>query len=169
MDLGLYGLRNTARRYPDLDLVAGDVYHLSFGQRTFDGIILSEVLEHLAHPEQALKNLQVILKQKGWLLISVPYCEKIRQTLCIHCNRLTPVDAHLHSFDEISLHRLAERTGFAPVRSLRFMDSGLERLGFARLSSPFPYLFWHIIDLIMVRLRNHPSYLVAIFRKAGNS
>lgn len=169
MDLGLFGLRNTACRYPDLDLVAGDVYQLPFGPQTFDGVVLSEVLEHLAYPELALKSLKVILKEEGWLLICVPYREKIRQTLCIHCNRLTPVDAHLHSFDEGSLCHIAEDTGFAPVRILRFMDSGLERLGFARLSSPFPYLVWSVIDLLMVRLRDHPSYLLALFRKAGSS
>lgn len=165
MDLGLFGLRNTARRYPDLDLVAGDVYQLPFGPRTFDGAVLSEVLEHLAHPERALKGLRVILKDEGWLLICVPYREKIRQTLCIHCNRLTPVDAHLHSFDEGSVRRLAESAGFVPVRTLRFMDSGLERFGFARLSSPFPYLVWGVIDLLMVRLRDQPSYLLALFRR----
>lgn len=34
----------------------------------------------------------------GTLIVTTPYNEKIVYTLCIHCNRPTPMHAHLHAF-----------------------------------------------------------------------
>ena len=165
MDMGFYGLKRTAKRFPELTLMAGDVYYPPFCPRSFEGIILSEVLEHLADPADALSGLSKLLKKDGWLLITVPYREQIHQTLCIHCNRLTPVDAHLHSFDMPSLKEIAFKAGLSSVRMFPFMDSGLERLGFARMTAICPYLFWRTIDRAMVSLKNRPSYLFALFRR----
>ena len=44
--------------------------------------------------------------KEGKLIITVPYKEKIQYHLCIHCNQLTPANAHLHSFDENTIQKL---------------------------------------------------------------
>src|SRR4030043_1608594 len=76
--------------------VSGDVYNLPFESDSFEYIILSEVLEHLDKPENALREIYRVLKSKGSLVISVPYKEKLTYQICIHCNQLTPTNSHLH-------------------------------------------------------------------------
>ncbi|MCQ2189989.1 MAG: class I SAM-dependent methyltransferase [Paludibacteraceae bacterium] len=41
-------------------------------QEKYDLVLCSEVLEHLLHPNQALKNLSGLLKENGKLIITVP-------------------------------------------------------------------------------------------------
>lgn len=48
------------------------IYSLPFPDGSFDCIILSEVLEHLAQEKKALLELRRILKKNGTLLITVP-------------------------------------------------------------------------------------------------
>ncbi len=56
--------------FPDLDLKVGDIYHLPYADNTFDVVICSEVLEHLEHPDQALREL--VRVSRAYCLFSVP-------------------------------------------------------------------------------------------------
>lgn len=49
---------------------------LSFKEETFDKIILSEVIEHIYHEEEILKELWRVLKPNGCLIISTPYAQQ---------------------------------------------------------------------------------------------
>ncbi len=90
--------------------ITGDSYYLPFKNHSFDFIVISEVLEHLEFPEKAIKEINRVLKENGKLIITVPYKEKIQYHLCIHCNKLTPANAHLHSFDEKKIKDLLINT-----------------------------------------------------------
>jgi len=50
-----------------------DVYKLPYKDKTFDTVLFFEVLEHLEHPELALKELQRISKKN--IILSVPNCD----------------------------------------------------------------------------------------------
>ena len=56
--------------HPQLDMQQGSVYELPFENDTFDVVICSEVLEHLEHPEKALKELGRVTRK--YIVISVP-------------------------------------------------------------------------------------------------
>ncbi len=53
-------------------LVCADIMELPFPDGAFDGIICSEVLEHIENDKKAAKELYRILAEKGVLAVSVP-------------------------------------------------------------------------------------------------
>jgi ubiquinone/menaquinone biosynthesis C-methylase UbiE len=60
--------------YPPLPFVVlrGDAERLPFPDASFDRVLCSEVLEHVAHPERAAAELVRVLKPAGLLAVSVP-------------------------------------------------------------------------------------------------
>lgn len=61
---GLYGTRPQ---------VFADGAHLPFATASFDTVLLLEVLEHVAEPEQVLAEISRVLKPEGVFLVSVPF------------------------------------------------------------------------------------------------
>jgi SAM-dependent methyltransferase len=61
----------TKNSFNNLDFVLGDAETLDL-KRTFDVIICSEVLEHMSHPNLALKTLSNHLAPKGIAILTVP-------------------------------------------------------------------------------------------------
>lgn len=57
--------------FPKYQLEVGDIYHLSFKNNSKDLVVCTEVLEHLEHPREALKEL--VRVSKKYLLLSVPH------------------------------------------------------------------------------------------------
>lgn len=55
-----------------LRFVTGDIQDLSLDLGTFDVILMSEVLEHLNHPERAMRNVRNHLVDGGVLLLTTP-------------------------------------------------------------------------------------------------
>jgi len=54
-------------------LVCGDIEHLPFAESSFDKILMSEVLEHLADHTTGLRELLRVLRPGGILALSVPH------------------------------------------------------------------------------------------------
>jgi 2-polyprenyl-3-methyl-5-hydroxy-6-metoxy-1,4-benzoquinol methylase len=55
-----------------LPVQLGDLYHLDFHNNSIDVVILMEVIEHLAAPDQAIKEIHKVLKPGGKLIIIFP-------------------------------------------------------------------------------------------------
>lgn len=53
-------------------LVAGDAEHIPFKEKSFDVIVMAEVLEHLLNPSDALKECKRLLRKGGVLVITTP-------------------------------------------------------------------------------------------------
>ena len=62
-------LRN---QYPNIAVVKDDITTTRFGPRSFDLILCSEVIEHLSDSRAALRNLNVLLRPGGILILSTP-------------------------------------------------------------------------------------------------
>lgn len=73
LDLNAGRLRWAQREGVPAALVCGDICRLPFADASFDKVLLSEVLEHLADDRRALRELYRILKPGGILAISVPH------------------------------------------------------------------------------------------------
>jgi SAM-dependent methyltransferase len=71
---------------------------LNFEDNSFDTVVCLEVLEHLEDPESALKELVRVSRKR--VIVTVPFNEKIRYLLCLHCAKYTPHSGHLHSFNK---------------------------------------------------------------------
>ena len=85
--------------------LVADVYHLPLKPNSVDCIIAAEIIEHVVDPGIFIEKLYQVLKPGGTLIITTPFKEKIEYYLCVHCNRPTPKNAHLHSFDEAKMMR----------------------------------------------------------------
>lgn len=94
----------------------GDAYKLPFADNTFDHIICSEVLEHLADDQLAIKEMTRVLKDKGSLNISVPrtWPEKICWVLSKEYH-LVP-GGHIRIFSAKTLQKNIEKYHFSKTK-----------------------------------------------------
>jgi ubiquinone/menaquinone biosynthesis C-methylase UbiE len=69
LDLDRAGLE-AARAQNRVPLLQGSITELPFGDNAFDLVICAEVLEHVADPHPALRELQRIARR--WVILSVP-------------------------------------------------------------------------------------------------
>ena len=145
--------------------VRGDVLALPFTDNSFDAVISSEVIEHVPHLAGYLANIIRVLKPGGRAVITTPYDEKIQYSLCVHCNRQTPLHAHIHSFRENSLDELLVQH---PDVTCRAYTTSNKALLYARghyLLAPLPYPAWRAVDSLANWLINRPARLVFVLDK----
>jgi ubiquinone/menaquinone biosynthesis C-methylase UbiE len=145
--------------------VSGDVYNLPFETGSFDFIILSEVLEHLDKPEEALKEIFRVLIVGGVFIVSVPYKEKLTYQICIHCNKPTPTYAHLHVFDKPKLSTMVQNAGFRIEKTHKFLNKIPNRLHVNRILKFLPYKYWKIIDSFSTSLMDKPASIMVVGTK----
>ena len=152
VDISDKNLRHIQQKYdPDgkgLYIVA-DLYNLPFKQDIFDGATSNDVYEHLDEPEKAAGEVQRCLKQNGQFYVSVPYKENLIYYICIHCNKPTPVNAHLHSFDEKSLGEIFIDNGFVIEKYKKFINKALlVTFIYYVFCRWMPYWLWRAIDVV---------------------
>lgn len=149
-----------------LNFVTADIYNLPFSDTSFRWVILSEVMEHLHDPDRTLLEIHRVLEEEGRIVITVPHRERIRYTLCIHCNRPTPVNAHLWSFTREEVAARVEKWGFTVVRIGEISNRILEYFRFPWFARWAPYLFWRWGDSLLNRFK-HGAYLCVVAEKSG--
>lgn len=67
------GARSLASKRGDAEILSGSLPHdIPFGEKSFDLVVLLDVLEHLEDDEASLRKLRTRLKPGGWILITVP-------------------------------------------------------------------------------------------------
>ena len=172
IDLGLDSIRRASARIGNLLAKAsgsrneravyftlGDVYRLPYEDGYFNAVVASEIIEHLERPGEAVQEFARVIRPGGTLVVSTPYNEKIEYTLCIHCNRKTPVNAHLNSFDEKKIEQLLAGVGFSLNRTIRFMCRPAERLGLAGLTALLPHSLWRTIDGTLCALFGRQTFM----------
>jgi ubiquinone/menaquinone biosynthesis C-methylase UbiE len=139
-----------------------DVYRLPFRDGSFHVVVASEVLEHLNTPADAVREMRRVLASGGRIVISTPYKEKIQYYLCIHCNKRTPANAHLQSFDKQKLLTLFHS---AQLNNVRFYTIGNKVFIYSRLSYLLrflPFAMWKTIDGLCNLILDKPSHIAAI-------
>jgi SAM-dependent methyltransferase len=64
--------RRNVGHLPDMTLTRGTIYALPFADGYFDGVILSEILEHIDDDVRGLREVRRVLKPGGVVAITVP-------------------------------------------------------------------------------------------------
>ncbi|MCB2204400.1 methyltransferase domain-containing protein [bacterium] len=147
VDLGLRNLQRIREMHGERAwCVVADAAHLPFRPGSFTCGIASEVLEHCNDPEHVVRECAQLLGSGGRLVISTPYREVIRYSLCIHCNKPTPLNAHLHSFDEKRLTAMFTGAGLSQTRSFIFQNKAFLHLRLSQILRFLPYPLWRVID-----------------------
>ena len=161
IDTSFHKLKEGKRRVKEADFIRAAVQKLPFQPETFDKVLCLELLEHLKDPSKALNEIDLMLKKRGILIVSVPYKERIRMIQCVHCGKLTPLYGHLHSFDEEKMSSILPRN-YSVIRQ--------EYIG-TPVSSYFvlshcPTRFWKIIDnLSRLLLGFRPYWFISKVQK----
>ncbi len=143
--------------------VMTDAHRLPFRSNSVEFVIASEILEHLNDPAAATAEIWRVLKPGGKAVVSTPYKEKLRYTLCIHCNQVTPWNAHLHSFDEKML--IDYFPNEARKMSHIFCSKILAVARAPRIFSKLPLWLWRAIDLPLVKLIDKAQHVVVVIEK----
>jgi ubiquinone/menaquinone biosynthesis C-methylase UbiE len=152
-------LSRRPRQDSPIRFVQGDIYRLPYDDASFDAVVASEIIEHLENPREAFSEVARVLKSGGYFIVATPYMEKLQYTLCIHCNEKTPVNAHLHSFDENALTDMLSGAGLAADGSKKYSSKYAAMFGMAGLTFFLPYAFWRAVDSILCGLLGKQSHI----------
>lgn len=170
VDLGIANLRKLrAKLGTSAILVAADAYHLPFRDGSFNCVIASEVLEHLNEPAVVLNEARRVLRGDGRIIASTPYKEKLRYSLCIHCNTPTPMNAHLHSFDETRHTGMMRDAGFDAVRCTLLVNKLLLYSRISLLLSFLPFRLWRCVDAMVNLLLRKSAIIIVSARSLTTS
>lgn len=140
--------------------ITGDVYALPIKPDTFDCIIAAEIIEHVPDPRKFIDCLIQVLRPGGSLVISTPYNEKLKYSLCIHCNRPTPENAHIHSFDEKKILSLVPPGQAESAITYAFANKALIMLRTHVLLKSLNFRLWRLVDKLSNKILNKPSRLL---------
>jgi ubiquinone/menaquinone biosynthesis C-methylase UbiE len=145
--------------------IVADSFRLPFRDNTLDCIIASEIIEHTYNPSEFIKELFRVVSKGGRLIISTPYKEKLRYHLCIHCNKKTPENAHLHSFDENVLEELYKEDDLKKFYFIVFGNKALIFLRTHIILQYLPYSVWYGIDWLANKIYEKPLHIVCVYEK----
>jgi 2-polyprenyl-3-methyl-5-hydroxy-6-metoxy-1,4-benzoquinol methylase len=109
-----------SRAHFGVDNAVGSAYSPPGEGAPWDAIASWDVIEHLAHPPEALRRLRELLRPRGWLFVSTPDAGSlVARLLGRRWHYLDPVQ-HITVFSRKSLRALLEGAGFdvVTVRSL---------------------------------------------------
>ncbi len=141
--------------------IIGDALNPPFRNESFDCIIASEIIEHTVEPGVFIKSMLNLIKPGGKLIVSTPYKEVIPYYLCVHCNKLTPRNAHLHSFDENKLEELNTDKNKYAFKYYTFGNKALTLLQTHILLKYLPFGLWKFIDSIANVIINKRGHIIA--------
>ncbi len=164
VDLSQDNLDKISSQSARVKTIYGSADDLPFTEERFDWIVMNEVLEHLEKPKEVLEHIRSFLKPLGKVFISVPYDEKIVQELCIHCHQLTPRNAHLHSFSEESLTKLAKDSEYIVLRTFKYLSKIFTRTGLIKVVKFLPDSLFYVKDQISCELFRKPEYITIILQ-----
>lgn len=96
--------------------VQAEDLRLPFADQTFDSVLMSHVLEHLAHPTPVMKDIVRVLKPGGTLLVVVPHGHAFPDDSHVHFFEPQPLRALLsHYFEEVEVSASAENQQLTAV------------------------------------------------------
>lgn len=144
--------------------VVADVFHLPFADNSFDAIIASEVIEHVYDPKLFVEKLITVLKPGGKLILATPYNETIVYHLCVHCNKPTPANAHLHSFNEKNIVRFLPKDGIN-FQLEKLINNYALKMRFYNLVKFLPYSLWKLIDKLFNKISKKPRLFIITITK----
>lgn len=145
--------------------ITADSFNLPFGNESFDCIIASEIIEHVAEPSVFMKELFRVVRKGGSLIVTTPYKEKLIYYLCVHCNKKTPANAHIHSFDEKKLESFYNKIELKSFKYETFGNKVLLHLRTYVILRFLPFCLWKLKDKFFNLIINMPAHIICIYNK----
>lgn len=167
LDISSLNPKKAIEKFPNKNHsgITADSFSLPFKDESFSCVIASEIIEHVVDPQKFVTELFRVVKKGGQLIITTPYKEKIRYYLCIHCNQMTPANAHLHSFDEEKLKNFYSRKDLLEFNWHTFGNRYLIFLRTHVLLQPFSFHFWRLLDKTANIIFPKPLHILVEYKK----
>jgi 2-polyprenyl-3-methyl-5-hydroxy-6-metoxy-1,4-benzoquinol methylase len=124
-----------------LRFAPGDVFALGF-ENEFDVVLIAEIIEHVAHPDEFLTKIAKLTKPGGYIVMTTPNGEYLHNKLPKFSDCLDPTvfesiqfkpdaDGHIFLLHLGEVHELAQKAGMA-VQELRVFTNPLT-IGYLKL------------------------------------
>ena len=167
LDISLTNPSKAKELYPSSNHfgLAADSFHLPFTNSSFDCVIASEIIEHVADSKHFVKELFRAVKKGGSLIVTTPYKEKLIYYLCINCNKKTPANSHIHSIDEKKLESLYNESDLNSFKFKTFGNKVLLHLRTYVILQFFPFWLWKLKDKFFNIIINKPAHIICIYKK----
>jgi len=151
--------REAARRY-DIELFEGSVDHLSnhFDLGSFDLVLMSQILEHLEAPENALAAIHKLMTKNAKIVIETPCPEGL--DFLLFRRRFWGgyhIPRHFYIFPQRCLVRFLGKVGFKVIKTGYMPSPGFWIISFRnalglnsieRSSSPWELMSFHNISVV---------------------
>lgn len=111
------------KNYPSLNFLVTPAESLPFTQKKFNLVVCSEVLEHVANPQNVLRECRKVLKDDGRILVIVPSESLLFRSLWFFWTRMKGKvwqHTHLHRFKKMELKEYFKKAGFRILRQDNF-------------------------------------------------
>ncbi|NBZ95087.1 MAG: methyltransferase domain-containing protein [Proteobacteria bacterium] len=115
------------------DAWVGTLSAIAVEAGSFDGIILSHVMEHVRDLAEAMDLVHGLLNPGGWVYIEVPDAPRYHEFLVAPFQDFNT--EHINHFSEASLANLCRRNRFVP-------ELGGTKIIYSAEDMPYPALFW---------------------------
>lgn len=157
-DISVINPAKALARFPHQNhaAIVCDAFNLPFKNNSFDCIVASEVIEHVFNPALFVSSLLQKIKPGGILILITPYNEKIEYFLCVHCNKPTPKNAHLHSFNEKNIKSFFQ-SATNKIYFDAFCNKYLLKSRLYNLMSFLPYRLWKLVDMLANKIVKKPT------------
>ena len=131
--------RDYAKEHFNVEVFQGLLGDAHFPDRSFDVIVMNDVIEHLEDPKSVLREVRRILKNDGVIYISTPdiqsFLSRFLRAKWWGINKY-----HLFYFSKKTIEKLFDEIGFKPLRY-----------------SPYPRVF--SLNYWATRLRSYPAFV----------
>lgn len=153
--------------YGTIHYAPGNVFTLGFGAE-FDIVLIAEIIEHVAHPDEFLQKIAQMVKPGGYIVMSTPNGEYFQNRLpkfsecpdpsTFESRQFQPnADGHIFllHFDEIQL--LAQQANLS-ILETRFFNNTLTN-GYLKLRKLFNIVPHNLINTIEIATNQAPFIL----------
>jgi len=173
------------REYGDITYAAGNIFSIKF-KELFDCALIAEIIEHVAHPDEFLKNIASLIKPGGYIVMTTPNGEYIRNNLpkfskCINPSIYEDLqfkpdsDGHIFLlyYDEIC--RIASEAKLA-IRKIRYFTNPLTH-GYMKTGLFLKIIPKFLVDLLesftrllpQILQRKIQTHMIVLFERPLNS
>jgi 2-polyprenyl-6-hydroxyphenyl methylase/3-demethylubiquinone-9 3-methyltransferase len=139
-----------------IDYIPGNVFEFK-DKKKFDAVLLTEVIEHVAHPDKLLLKITNLLKDGGYLILTTPNGEFFSNRLpkfseckdpsVFESEQFKPnSDGHIFLLHLDELQKLAEQAGFEVI-DYQYFNNSLT-IGQCRTWHLLPFIPRFLVDYV---------------------
>lgn len=72
IDISEEAIRKSKEKYPQFEYWVADATNLPFATDSFEGVVCSEVIEHIPEDKKVYAEVKRVLKDDGWFIVTTP-------------------------------------------------------------------------------------------------